>query len=145
MPKDFSQALAELPAQQADRWHAGLYFIRPLLRWSIAFVWLYTGIISLFVVPTEVSFGMLAETGINLTWAPLFLYGASLIDLLFGLAVLLSFYPLQVGWLQILIITLYTLIITLSQPEYWLHPFGPVSKNAPMILTIMVMMILEKR
>jgi nucleoside-diphosphate-sugar epimerase len=144
-PKAFDRALCELPAQQADRWHAGLYFLRPLLRWSIAFVWLFTGIISMFLVPTDVSFGMLAKTGINATWAPLFLYGASLIDLLIGLAVLLRFYPGQVAWLQILLILLYTLIITLSQPEHWLHPFGPVSKNAPMITSILILMILEKK
>jgi uncharacterized protein YbjT (DUF2867 family) len=144
-PKSFNQALAELPAQQADRWHAGLYFLRPLLRWSIAFVWLFTGFISLFLVPTDTSYEMLAKTGVNANWAPLFLYGASLIDLLIGLAVMLRFYPSQIGGLQILLITLYTLIITASQPEHWLHPFGPVSKNAPMILAILIMITLEKK
>jgi uncharacterized protein YbjT (DUF2867 family) len=144
-PKGLNQALADLPSQQSDSWHAGLYFLRPWLRWSIAFIWLYTGIISLLFVPTEVSYGMLARTGINTTWAPVFLYGASVIDLLLGMAVLLRLYPRQIGWLQILIITLYTLIITFTQPEHWLHPFGPVSKNAPLVLTIMVMMILEKK
>jgi uncharacterized protein YbjT (DUF2867 family) len=144
-PKGLDQALAELPAQQSDQWHAGLYFLRPWLRWSIAFVWLYTGFISLFIVPTEVSYAMLAKTGINLTWAPVFLYGASVMDVLLGLAVLFRFHPRRIGLLQILLIALYTLIITISQPEHWLHPFGPVSKNAPMVLTIMIMMILEKR
>jgi nucleoside-diphosphate-sugar epimerase len=144
-PKTFNQALSELPAQQADRWHAALYFLRPLLRWSIAFVWLFTGIISLFVVPIEISFEMLAKTGINATWAPLFLYGASLIDLFIGMAVALRFYPTQTGWLQILLILLYTLIITLSQPEHWVHPFGPVSKNAPLLVSILIMIILEKK
>jgi nucleoside-diphosphate-sugar epimerase len=144
-PKAFNQALSELPAQQSDRWHAGLYFLHPLLRWSIAFVWLFTGIISLFLVPADVSFGMLEKTGINVTWAPLFLYGASLIDLLIGLAVLSRFYPSQIGWLQVLLILLYTLIITLSQPEHWMHPFGPVSKNAPLILSILILITLEKK
>lgn len=144
-PKHFNQTLAELPAQQADRWHAGLYFLLPWLRWSIAFVWLYTAIVSLFLVPTEVSYGMLAKTGISDTWAPLFLYGASIIDLFFGLAVLFRFYPSQIGWLQILIIILYTLIISFSQPEYWLHPFGPISKNAPLILSILILIVLEQK
>jgi uncharacterized protein YbjT (DUF2867 family) len=144
-PKAFNQALSELPAQQADRWHASLYFLRPLLRWSIAFVWLFTGIISLFVVPTDISFEMLTKTGISAAWAPLFLYGASLIDLFIGMAVALRFYPSQIGWLQILLILVYTLIITLSQPEHWMHPFGPVSKNAPLLVSILILTILEKR
>ncbi|MES9994036.1 MAG: NAD(P)H-binding protein [Candidatus Thiodiazotropha sp.] len=144
-PKHFIQALTELPAQQSDRWHAGLYFLRPMLRWSIAFVWLFTAIVSLFLVPTEVSYGMLTKTGISEAWAPLFLYGASSIDLFIGLAVLFRFYPSQIGWLQILLIIVYTLIISFTQPEHWLHPFGPVSKNAPLIISILILLVLEKK
>ncbi len=144
-PKSLADALAELPAQQADRWHAGLYFVHPLLRWSIAFVWLFTGIVSMLAVPTEVSHAMLYKAGIGVDWAPLFLYGASTIDLLLGLAVMFRFHPKQTGLLQILLILIYTLIITISQPEHWLHPFGPVSKNAPMFVAIVILMILEVR
>jgi disulfide bond formation protein DsbB len=88
---------------------------------------------------------MLAKTGINATWAPLFLYGAALIDLVFGLAVLLRINPRLSGWLQILLIALYTLIISLSQPEHWMHPFGPVSKNVPLLVSILMLIILEKK
>jgi uncharacterized protein YbjT (DUF2867 family) len=144
-PKSLTDALAELPAQQADRWHAGLYFIHPLLRWSIAFVWLFTGTVSMLAVPTELSHAMLYKAGVGSDWAPLFLYGASTIDLLLGLALIFRFHPKQTGLLQILLILLYTLIITISQPEHWLHPFGPVSKNAPMVVAILILMILEAR
>ncbi|MES9905060.1 MAG: SDR family oxidoreductase [Sedimenticola sp.] len=144
LPKSFDQALSETPAQQADRWHAGLYFLRPLLRWSIAFVWIFTGIISVFVVPTEVSFTLLTKAGVTGLFAPLILYGASATDILIGLAVLTRHRPRLVGWLQITVIILYTLIITASQPEQWIHPFGPVTKNIPMIASILVMMTLEK-
>jgi uncharacterized protein YbjT (DUF2867 family) len=144
-PKSLDQALTETPAQQSDRWHAGLYFLRPLLRWSIAFVWIFTGLISAFIVPIEVSFAMLAKAGISGLFAPVILYGASVADLLIGIAVLNRYRPSMIGWIQIMVIVLYTLIITVSQPEQWLHPFGPVTKNAPVILAILIMMVLEKR
>ncbi|MEW8414997.1 MAG: DoxX-like family protein, partial [Candidatus Thiodiazotropha sp.] len=76
---------------------------------------------------------------------PLFLYGASSIDLFIGLAVLFRFYPSQIGWLQILLIIVYTLIISFTQPEHWLHPFGPVSKNAPLIISILILLVLEQK
>ncbi|WP_428624432.1 NAD(P)H-binding protein [Sedimenticola sp.] len=145
LPKSLDQALDEVPAQQSDRWHATLYFIRPWLRWSIAFVWLFTGLISAFVVPTEVSFNMLEKTGIQGIWGLITLYSAAAADILIGIAVLYRYQLRLVGWLQITLILLYTLIITLSQPEQWLHPFGPITKNAPMILSILVMMILEEK
>ncbi len=144
LPKSLDQCLTDSPAQQADRWHAGLYFLRPLLRWSIAFVWIFTGIISALVVPTEVSYTMLDKAGITGILAPIMLYGASATDILIGLAVFSRFQPNMIGWFQIALIALYTTIITVSQPEQWLHPFGPVTKNAPMILAILTMMILEK-
>lgn len=145
MPKSLDQALKDQPAQEADRWHAGLYFVRPLLTLSIAFVWLFTGIISAFAVPIDTSYGMLARAGIVGIWAPIMLYGACAVDLLLGLAVMRRARPQPTGLAQLLLILVYTLIISLSQPEQWLHPFGPVSKNAPMMAAILVWMAMERR
>jgi uncharacterized protein YbjT (DUF2867 family) len=35
-PRRWSDALFARPAQAQDRWHARLYFLRPLLRWTLA-------------------------------------------------------------------------------------------------------------
>ena len=37
---------------------------------------------------------------------------------------------------QLLLIGGYTLLITLFLPEYWLHPYGPISKNLPLMAAI---------
>ncbi|MCU7921402.1 MAG: NAD(P)H-binding protein [Candidatus Thiodiazotropha sp. (ex Dulcina madagascariensis)] len=145
LPKSIDQRLIDTPSQDSDRWHAGLYFLRPALRLSIAFVWLFTGFISAFAVPTETSYAMLAKTGISGVFAPLMLYGAAATDILLGIAVLIRYRMTLSGWTQISLILLYTLIISISQPEQWLHPFGPVTKNAPLIMAILIMMVLEKR
>jgi len=145
LPKSLEQVLQETPAQESDRWHGGLYFLRPLLRLGIAFVWLFTGLISAFVIPLETSYGLLAKAGIAGIWAPITLYGAAAVDILLGLAVLGRVRGGLTGTLQILLILIYTLIITFSQPEQWLHPFGPVTKNAPMIAAVLVWMVLERR
>ncbi|MCP3662738.1 MAG: SDR family NAD(P)-dependent oxidoreductase [Gammaproteobacteria bacterium] len=144
-PIGFDAALAATPAQQPDRWHAGLYFLRPALRLSIAFVWLFTGITSAFIYPEASSFALLAKTGVSGAWAPFMLYGAAAIDLALGIATAISYRTRQIGGVQILIILLYTLIISSSQPGQWLHPFGPISKNMPLLISIMIMIVLEKK
>lgn len=144
-PISFEQALANTPAQQADRWHAGLYFLKPLLRFSIAFLWIFTGIVSAFVFPIEQSYAMLAKVGITGFWAPLMLYGAAATDVALGVATLMAYRLRLVVLIQIAVIMLYSIIITFSQPEQWLHPFGPVSKNIPLIVATLTMLVLEKK
>ncbi len=144
-PMSFEDNLKQTPAQQADYWHAGLFLLKPLLRLSIAFLWMFTGVISAFIFPIEQSYAMLAKVGITDTWAPIILYGAAATDFILGIATLLAYRISLVGFIQILIIILYTVIITFSQFEQWIHPFGPVSKNIPLIVATMIMIILERK
>ena len=143
-PRSLSSVLNESPVQQADLWHAKLLMLAPLLRLSIAFVWIYTGIISVFVYPLESSYQLLEQVGITGMFAPVALYGAAIIDLLLGVALLIGYKINIVGTIQISIIMTYTILITIFLSEQWAHPFGPVSKNIPLIVSIMIMMILEK-
>lgn len=145
IPASFEESLKKTPAQQADHWHGGLFLLKPLLRFSIAFLWIFTGIISAFVFPVEQSYAMLAKAGITGIWAPIMLYGAAAADLALGIATLLAYRISLVGFIQISVMVLYTIIITFSQPEQWLHPFGPVSKNIPLIIATMIMMTLERK
>ena len=144
-PKSLDQVLSSTPAQEADRWRAGLYFLKPLLRISIGLLWLFTAIVSAFLFPVDESYSMLTMAGITGIWAPIMLYGAAAVDALLGIALLKSYRVSLVGALQIAVIILYTVIITFSQPEQWQHPFGPVSKNLPLITATLVMMALERR
>lgn len=47
-PLSMTAQLFEKPASQAERWHASVYFLKPMLRFAIALVWLWSGITSLF-------------------------------------------------------------------------------------------------
>ena len=88
---------------------------------------------------------MLNWIGIPSVLAPVTLYSASLFDFLLGLATLAGYRIKIVGILQILMIALYTVIISIGLPEQWIHPFGPISKNLPLLVSILIMMVLEKR
>jgi hypothetical protein len=62
-----------------------------------------------------------------------------------GFATLLAYRISLVGMIQMSVIVLYTVIITFSQFEQWLHPFGPVSKNIPLIVATLIMIVLESK
>ncbi len=142
-PVDLQRQLLSEPANQAERWHAGLYFLRPLLRLSIACLWIWSGIVSIFFYPHELSYRFLSATGITGTAAPLALYGLALFDVGLGIATFLSFRPRRLIPLQLIIVALYTLTITIALPEFWLHPFGPVLKNIPLLIALLVYLQLE--
>lgn len=145
MPIAFEDALQQTPAQQPDTWHAGLFFLKPLLRFAIAFLWIFTGIVSAFVFPADESVAMLAKAGITGVWAPIMLYGAAITDIALGFATLLAYRISLVGAIQISVILLYTVIITFSQFEQWIHPFGPISKNIPLVVATLIMIVLERK
>lgn len=149
-PCSLAGALREQPAQQADRWHARLYFLKPLLKLSIAFVWIAAGLVSAFVYPVQESYALLARTGIphSGAWAwlaPLTLYGAAALDLILGIATLALRRFYRVGLTQLAVMAGFSVIITIKLPEFWLHPFGPVVKNLPLAVAILMMMAMEDR
>lgn len=142
-PKGLQQQLLSTPASQAERWHAGLYFLRPLLRLSIALLWIWSGIVSIFFFPVDQSYQFLAASGITGNAAPVALYGLALLDIVLGIATLAAFHIRGLIFFQLMLIILYTLSMTISLPEFWLHPFGPVLKNIPLLATLLVYLNLE--
>ncbi len=142
-PRSLHRRLLQCPADQAERWHAGLYFLRPLLRLSIAAVWLWSGIVSLLFYPHQLSYRLLAATGITGAAAPPTLYGLALADIVLGLATLTLYRPRRLLQLQFAAVLAYTLTVGIALPEFWLHPFGPVVKNLPLLIALLISAQLE--
>ena len=143
-PRSLAAALREQPAEQADRWHARLFFLRPALRIALGLLWLFSGIVSLGLYPLAHSYALLAEVGITGPGAPLALYAAALLDILLGIATLVRYRIRLVGQLQIALMLAYSLLISIGPAELWLHPFGPVTKNIPLIVATLIMIALER-
>lgn len=142
-PRGMDAELFEKPASQAERWQAGLYFLKPLLRFAIALVWLWSGITSLFFYPHLLSYQLLADTGITGGAAPLTLYGLAAMDIVLGLATLSRFRPSTSMLWQFWIVLAYTLVVSFRLPEFVFHPFGPLLKNIPFLLSLLVYRQLE--
>lgn len=145
MPRSLTAALRAEPARQPDQWHAGLFFLLPLLQWSIALVWIVTGLVSAFSYPLTESYGLLAKVGLRGWGAAVALYGAAALDLFLGLATLSRRYLRMALHGQLLVMLCYTFIISWFLPAYWIHPFGPVVKNLPLAIATLMLLILHRR
>ncbi|MEN9449674.1 MAG: hypothetical protein RJA83_288 [Pseudomonadota bacterium] len=142
-PRSFSRGLNGMVSSVQDRWHARLYFLRPLLRISVAFIWIFSAIISVLPVSSPLSFDTLTQAKIPHSFQTFALYGLSTVDLLLGLATLFNYRLIIMGFLQCVLILFYTTIISFSLPIYWLHPFAPIAKNIPLFVAILIMMALN--
>lgn len=139
-PAGFIAAAEALPSRKL----AQLAWLLPPLRWSIAVVWIVTGILSLGVYPVAQSHALLGGVGVPAGLAPPMLYGAALLDLALGAGTLLLKRRRRLLWAsQIAVIVGYTAIISLRLPGFWLHPFGPILKNLPLLAAIVLLMTLE--
>jgi uncharacterized protein YbjT (DUF2867 family) len=131
---------------EAMRHSAQLRWLVPLLRASLAFVWIWTGIVSFGLYPVQDSYALLARVGVPNAWAPALLYGAAALDVLLGVATL--WWPQRrtrrVLWIaQGALILGYTLIISVALPEFWLHPYGPLSKNVPLLVLLVLLVVYD--
>lgn len=108
---------------------------RRLTRITLAVMWLATGVLSLGVYPQTDSLDLLERTGLHGAIALTALYLAAALDIALGLLTL--YRPGKALWrAQAMLIIAYTLIISLWLPEFWLHPFGPILKNLPILMLL---------
>jgi uncharacterized protein YbjT (DUF2867 family) len=120
-----------------------LGWLLPLLRYSIAVVWLWSGITSFGLYPREMSYAMLSASGIPPLLQPATLIAAAVLDVLLGVATLALRRRRALWVLQIAVMITYTSILSFAMPELWLHPFGPVLKNLPMLAAVALLYYLE--
>lgn len=117
--------------------------IRWALRLSLAAVWLGTAVVSFGLYPVQGSLALLAGVGLHGYAALVALYGAAGLDLLLGLMTLFNPLGRRLWQLQALLILVYTAILSLALPQFWLHPFAPLLKNLPVLAALAVLALTE--
>ena len=135
------------PARGPARREAVLDLWLPVLRIALALMWLWTAIVSFGLYPVRDSHELLARVGLHGVPATLALYGSAVLDLLLGVLTLASpaRWRRRVWLAQFALVAGYTVLVTVFLPEHWLHPFGPVSKNLPILAAILLLWALEPR
>ena len=104
-----------------------------MLRYSIAFVWIWMAIVTAFLYEPAISISWLKQSVVPDGLVVLFLYGFCLFDLVLGLILFSRYLSIFYG-IQLAAVTFFTLVIAFRIPELLLHPFGPISKNIPLLV-----------
>lgn len=138
-PASVDDWLCREPSSVQDRWHAKLYFIRPLIRYGLAVIWIVSGIVGLL------NYGAAAAWLASLpAWfqQPAVLASCAL-DVLIGILVAARWHYTTLALIQGAVVVVYTLLLTTLNPGLWIAPLGPLLKNLAVLLLLPVWAILE--
>ena len=142
-PLSLAQSLARQPASLADLWRARLYFLQPLLRLTLAFLWIGTGLVSFGMFPPAEFYVMLGELGLTGPLAEVALFGAAGANLVLGALLVAKWRPGLVASAMLVLLAVFSFAALTLPHEYWLTPFAPILKNLPIAVGLLTLIGME--
>lgn len=106
-----------------------------MARVSLAILWVFTGITSEFFAK-YIGLEVLSSAGITGQFASVLISLGSLADVVVGLWVLFGVKLWLCYLVQMVLIVGYSILLSFIAPDFWLHPFGPITKNIPILVFI---------
>ena len=140
-PLSLAAGLAQQPSQVQDRWHARLYFVRPLLRLAIAAVWIVTGIVSVLPGARTTWSALQAPFGEPLATA--LVWSGSALDIALGALLMVAWRTVAVGAAMIALTFGYLAAMSWLDPGLWLDPLGPLLKVLPLMAATLALIAIE--
>ena len=117
---------------------------RMILRIALAIIWIGTALICAWPHSYAERLALLARLNIHGVAAYVGLYGACALNFGLGAATLLK--PGRMLWLlQMAVILVYSALIAVALPEFLIHPFGPILKNIPLLVILILLLSEETR
>lgn len=141
--RGLSEILAAEPASVQDRWHARLYFLRPLSVLTLSLFWLATGLIDLGP-GRQRALQIVRSAGLDAWAQPVVVLGGGF-DIVLGAALLvrpltraasLAMFAASIGYL---------IAATVLLPGLWSDPLGPWLKVLPMMALCLVVAATDDR
>ena len=142
-PLGWREWLGRHPSHAQDRWHARLYFVRPLLRLAIALLWIASGIVGWAAVDAWAG-PLAAGLGVSRGLAAGLLQASCLLDVALGALVAARWRPAPLAAAQAAVVLGYTALAGAIQPALWWDPFGPLVKNVPILAAIAALAAIEE-
>jgi uncharacterized membrane protein YphA (DoxX/SURF4 family) len=142
-PLGWRQALARHPAHAQDRWHARMYLVRPILRATLAFLWLVSGFAGLFAL-REWTPLLARDAGVGFELAGLALIVCCVADIVIGVLVARRWRPRPLAAIQAVLIVAYTLAASLLWPSLWAEALAPLAKNLPIAAAALALGAIEE-
>ena len=108
---------------------------------SLSLIWCGSGISSL--INMKISRELVEMLGINQGYSDPLIITAAIADIILGLLIWVKRYRRIIVYVQIAFMLVYSFLITLFLPVFWLHPFAPVLKNISMFVLAMYLLVDE--
>lgn len=136
-PRSLNEALQARPAQVQDRWHARLFFLAPAIRATLVILWLASAMLGL-TNGSAATAHFVSAAGIPASLADTLRMGTSIADLLIATLVLMDARARWSTRIQVGAILTYSVVLGITLPELWLDPLGPLLKNLPIMILVLV-------
>jgi len=144
-PKTLAEILAAQPATVQDRWHARLYFVKPLAIGVLAVFWIATGLIALGPGWND-GVALLQSPMMSKNVTALVIIAGALLDISLGAALLVRSLTRAVLITMLLVCVIYLVAATAIDPSLWLDPLGRITKTfAVMLATVFTLAVLDER
>lgn len=108
----------------------------------LSVIWVVSGLSS--IINMEQSRELISMTGISGLTGDSIIVSAAIMDIILGLLLFFTQLRRKALILQLFIIVIYSLIISIFIPQFWLHPFAPIVKNLAMVVLAFYILIEEK-
>ena len=113
------------------------------MRLGIGFLWSWTAYVSWYLYPHASSLELLRATGVS-AHTELVLAAACVLDLVMGIASCVYATP-ALWWSQFLLVAAYSVVIGIFLPEFLVDPFGPMTKNIPVLTCLAFLALADRR
>jgi uncharacterized protein YbjT (DUF2867 family) len=143
--KSFSETLKAFPATLQDRLHARAAFAVPLLHVALAAFWILTGALTLMPESFAAAIALITDAGFDARLAKVLVAGASILDIVVGVAFLLPRWVRAAGIAQLVLSAIYLVGLSIVAPGLWTGHFGPLLKVVPMMAATLVVMAFQER
>jgi uncharacterized protein YbjT (DUF2867 family) len=113
-------------------------WLRPLLLASLAMVWVASGVVS-WVFFQDPGLAVLTKTGMSQALAHAAFMVSCATNVVLGILTLWR--PRRtLWWAQLAVMAFYTFVLTWVEPGLWADPFGPLVKNLPIVVVLLVLL-----
>jgi uncharacterized protein YbjT (DUF2867 family) len=121
-------------ATRADRWPVREWQLALIARLAMVFLWLWTAAVTVWGWPQAQTLSWLDALWPGLG-TPFWLVASALLDAAMGVGSLV--WPRKRLWqAQWMLVAIYTVGLAWALPWAWLHPFGPLTKNLTVLVTL---------
>lgn len=141
---NLDRILDAMPATLQERWFARLYLMLPVMIGTLAFFWLFSGLVAL--VDLNRTLATIPTGVLRPNVALAVVVGGSVADIALGLGILFR-RTAKLACLGMAVLTVFYLLAgTVLTPDLWADPLGPFVKTLPaMVLALVTALVLEER